>query len=84
MYLNVGSEFFCYDVFVSHQVPYNITNWLEKNKDPLNETVVEMLSHSKEALVQTLFRTPDAAGLCSTPFDWLNTAHFLRVFLFML
>ncbi|XP_071106405.1 myosin heavy chain, striated muscle-like isoform X1 [Haliotis cracherodii] len=36
-------------------VPYNITGWLEKNKDPINETVVELLSHSKESLVQTLF-----------------------------
>ena len=44
------------------QVPYNITGWLEKNKDPLNETVVELLSHSKEALVSALFTSPDAAG----------------------
>ncbi|XP_050392436.1 myosin heavy chain, striated muscle isoform X1 [Patella vulgata] len=36
-------------------VPYSITGWLEKNKDPLNETVVEILIHSKEALVSTLF-----------------------------
>ncbi|XP_076442426.1 myosin heavy chain, striated muscle-like isoform X8 [Babylonia areolata] len=41
-------------------VPYNITGWLEKNKDPLNETVIELLSHSKEALVMTLFAPPDA------------------------
>ncbi|XP_061197039.1 myosin heavy chain, striated muscle-like isoform X3 [Saccostrea echinata] len=39
-------------------VPYNITGWLEKNKDPINETVVELLSHSKEHLVQTLFAAP--------------------------
>ena len=44
------------------QVPYNITGWLEKNKDPLNETVVELLAHSKEALVQALFAPPDAVG----------------------
>ncbi|XP_046351162.1 myosin heavy chain, striated muscle-like isoform X8 [Haliotis rufescens] len=41
-------------------VPYNINGWLEKNKDPLNETVVELLSHSKEAMVQTLFAIPEA------------------------
>ncbi|MEH0879176.1 hypothetical protein V6M80_12715, partial [Enterococcus faecium] len=41
-------------------VPYNITGWLDKNKDPLNETVVELLSHSKEVLVQSLFAPPDA------------------------
>ncbi|KAK7113251.1 hypothetical protein V1264_012571 [Littorina saxatilis] len=43
-------------------VPYNITGWLEKNKDPLNETVVELLTHSKEHLVQALFAPPDAAA----------------------
>lgn len=37
------------------QVNYNLSNWLDKNKDPINETVVDLLSHSKEALVQTLF-----------------------------
>ena len=40
------------------QVPYNLTGWLDKNKDPLNETVVSLLEHSKEALVQTLFAPP--------------------------
>ncbi|XP_045214008.1 myosin heavy chain, striated muscle-like [Mercenaria mercenaria] len=39
-------------------VPYNITNWLEKNKDPINETVVGILSESKEALVASLFAIP--------------------------
>lgn len=43
------------------QVPYNINGWLDKNKDPLNETVVALLEQSKEALVSTLFAT--AAGL---------------------
>ncbi|KAF8563339.1 hypothetical protein P879_12019 [Paragonimus westermani] len=40
-------------VFV--EVPYIITGWLEKNKDPLNETVVNLLGGSKDALVQQLF-----------------------------
>ncbi|KAL4237581.1 hypothetical protein ACF0H5_002295 [Mactra antiquata] len=39
-------------------VPYNITNWLEKNKDPLNETVVALLEQSKEHLVGLLFAPP--------------------------
>ncbi|CAL1527462.1 unnamed protein product [Lymnaea stagnalis] len=43
-------------------VPYNISGWLEKNKDPLNETVVELLSHSKEALVGILFAPPEGVG----------------------
>ena len=48
------------------QVPYSITGWLDKNKDPLNETVVALLEHSKEALVQTLFAAP--AGIQLTFF----------------
>ncbi|XP_046579045.1 LOW QUALITY PROTEIN: myosin heavy chain, striated muscle-like [Haliotis rubra] len=36
-------------------VPYNIGGWLEKNKDPVNETIVELLKQSKEPLVQLLF-----------------------------
>ena len=39
-------------------VPYSITGWLDKNKDPLNETVVAILEKSKEALVATLFAPP--------------------------
>lgn len=27
-------------------VRYNVTNWLEKNKDPLNDTVVAVMKHS--------------------------------------
>ncbi|KAL4239976.1 hypothetical protein ACF0H5_000772 [Mactra antiquata] len=41
-------------------VPYNITNWLEKNKDPLNETVVALLEQSKEHIVHMLFAAPEA------------------------
>lgn len=40
-------------------VPYNITGWLEKNKDPLNQTVVDLLHASKEPLVSQLFAPPD-------------------------
>ncbi|XP_071106375.1 myosin heavy chain, striated muscle-like [Haliotis cracherodii] len=39
-------------------VPYNIGGWLEKNKDPVNETIVELLKQSKEPLVQLLFSPP--------------------------
>lgn len=28
-------------------VRYNVTNWLEKNKDPLNDTVVQCMKQSK-------------------------------------
>lgn len=36
-------------------VGYNITGWLDKNKDPINETVVGVLAASKDSLVQYLF-----------------------------
>lgn len=39
-------------------VGYNISNWLEKNKDPINENVVTLLSGSKEHLVKELFQAP--------------------------
>jgi len=36
-------------------VPYNITGWLEKNKDPLNDTVVDQFKKGSNALIQTIF-----------------------------
>ncbi|XP_069168168.1 myosin heavy chain, muscle [Procambarus clarkii] len=36
-------------------VTYNLTGWLEKNKDPVNDTVVDLLKKSSHALVVTLF-----------------------------
>ncbi|XP_018646977.1 myosin heavy chain [Schistosoma mansoni] len=36
-------------------VPYTITGWLEKNKDPLNDSVVALLGDSKDPLVSNLF-----------------------------
>ncbi|KAK7097804.1 myosin heavy chain, striated muscle-like [Littorina saxatilis] len=62
-------------------VPYNITGWLEKNKDPLNETVVELLTHSKEHLVQALFAPPEASDGApvkkkkSTSFQTISSTH---------
>ncbi|XP_053388294.1 myosin heavy chain, striated muscle-like isoform X5 [Mercenaria mercenaria] len=47
-------------------VPYNINGWLDKNKDPLNETVVALLEQSKEALVSTLFAHPAASSTAAT------------------
>jgi len=63
-------------------VPYNIENWLEKNKDPLNETVVGLLSKSKEPLVAHLFALPEepAGGgggkkKKSTAFQTISSVH---------
>uniref|UniRef100_A0AAR2KTX4 Myosin, heavy chain 7B, cardiac muscle, beta b n=1 Tax=Pygocentrus nattereri TaxID=42514 RepID=A0AAR2KTX4_PYGNA len=36
-------------------VPYNISGWLEKNKDPLNETVVGTFQKSSNKLMSCLF-----------------------------
>merc|ERR1711973_166920 len=36
-------------------VSYNLTGWLFKNKDPLNDTVVEMLKNGSNALMVTVF-----------------------------
>ena len=38
------------------QVGYNIDGWLNKNKDPINESVVSLLASSKEKLVSSLFQ----------------------------
>jgi len=48
-------------------VPYNLTGWLEKNKDPLNDTVVDQLKKSTNSLVVDLFadhpgQSGDAGG----------------------
>merc|ERR1711899_60228 len=32
-------------------VSYNLTGWLEKNKDPLNDTVVELMKNGSNALL---------------------------------
>merc|ERR1739846_255584 len=37
-------------------VSYNVTNWLEKNKDPLNDTVVDVLKRSTNELLVFLWR----------------------------
>lgn len=37
------------------QVSYNITGWLEKNKDPLNDTVVDQYKKGKNALLIEIF-----------------------------
>ena len=41
--------------FLLYQVPYNIVGWLEKNKDPLNETVVVCFQKSANKLLACLY-----------------------------
>lgn len=40
---------------VCFQVPYNISGWLDKNRDPLNETVVGIFQRSSNKLMASLF-----------------------------
>ena len=42
-------------------VGYNLDGWLDKNKDPLNPSVVELLQKSKWGLVKVLFAATAAA-----------------------
>merc|ERR1712190_121715 len=37
-------------------VSYNVTGWLEKNKDPVNDTVVDILKNASNALFVHLWR----------------------------
>jgi len=48
-------------------VSYNLTGWLEKNKDPLNDTVVDQLKKASNALTVEIFadhpgQSGDAGG----------------------
>lgn len=36
-------------------MPYNIIGWLDKNKDPLNETVVSVFQKSQNKLLASLY-----------------------------
>ena len=36
-------------------VPYNLSGWLEKNKDPLNDTVVDQLKKGTNEIIKILF-----------------------------
>ncbi|RWS13676.1 myosin heavy chain: muscle-like protein, partial [Dinothrombium tinctorium] len=43
-------------------VPYNITNWLEKNKDPLNDCVVDQFKHGSNKLIVEIFADHPGLG----------------------
>ncbi|XP_069942328.1 myosin heavy chain, muscle-like isoform X12 [Cherax quadricarinatus] len=48
-------------------VPYNLTGWLEKNKDPLNDTVVDQLKKASNSLaVEIFFDHPGQSGGADT------------------
>ena len=43
-------------------VPYNITGWLEKNKDPLNDCVVDQFKKSANKLLVEIFADHPGLG----------------------
>ncbi|XP_026209776.1 myosin-8-like isoform X3 [Anabas testudineus] len=50
-------------------VDYNISGWLEKNKDPLNDTVVQLYQKASLKLLSQLFATYASANGQFTPAD---------------
>ncbi|XP_030588782.1 myosin-7B-like [Archocentrus centrarchus] len=48
-------------------VPYNITGWLDKNRDPLNETVVALFQKSSNKLMAALFENYVSSDMPSDP-----------------
>ncbi|XP_015824331.3 myosin-7B [Nothobranchius furzeri] len=48
-------------------VPYNLTGWLDKNRDPLNETVVALFQKSSNKLMAGLFENYICSDTASDP-----------------
>ena len=46
---SVWKALLCYDFLGT--VSYNLTGWLEKNKDPLNDSVVDQMKNGTNKLV---------------------------------
>uniref|UniRef100_A0AAV2KIQ1 Myosin heavy chain n=1 Tax=Knipowitschia caucasica TaxID=637954 RepID=A0AAV2KIQ1_KNICA len=57
-----GSEAHFELVHYAGTVGYNISGWLEKNKDPLNETVVGLFQKSSMPLLAVLFREEETTA----------------------
>lgn len=49
-----GADTSCYLCSFS-KVPYNITGWLDKNRDPLNETVVSCFQKASNKLMASIY-----------------------------
>ena len=47
------------------QVGYNITGWIEKNEDPLNESVVGSFQKSSLGILALLFKEEEALGMAA-------------------
>ncbi|KAK2836602.1 hypothetical protein Q7C36_014471 [Tachysurus vachellii] len=62
-------------------VGYNISGWLEKNKDPLNETVVSLYQKSSMSLLAQLFKEEEASAGAKKQkkgFSFLTVSAFYR------
>ena len=46
------------------KVPYHVEGWLPKNKDPLNDSVVELFKKSSEAFVGQIWSDYLGEGMC--------------------
>lgn len=71
-------------------VPYNLTGWLEKNKDPLNDSVVDQLKKSSNSLLVDLFADHPGqsggadegkgkGGKCIYHFDTWKKCHYYLI-----
>lgn len=50
-------------LFINYlQVPYNISGWLEKNKDPLNDTVVDQFKKGSNKLLTEIYEDHPGLG----------------------
>ena len=66
-------------------VPYNLTGWLEKNKDPLNDTVVDQLKKASNALsVEIFLDHPGQSGAPDTGGKGGAYIQDLSVFMYLL
>jgi hypothetical protein len=76
-------------VLLVKQVGYNITGWLEKNKDPLNDTVVDQFKKSSNKLLIEIFadhpgQSGDAGGAGGKGmyyFDNVHEIYFLLIYI---
>ncbi len=54
-------------------VPYSVKSWLEKNKDPINESVAALFAKATNALVNHLFQDYNPDG------EWITYSKFVYV-----
>ena len=63
------------------QVQYNTDGWLDKNKDPINDSVVQLLQQAKEVMVNAFFSP--AAGTWNNTNKFHNWADYRKLVLYL-